>query len=74
MAERFQLFRVFDFAKGSRVYILSRSLRERGHLEPTQFRATTWLLLVAQTGASRTPSRPDRRTARPPVLREPGSR
>jgi hypothetical protein len=38
--ERFQLFRVFDFAKGPRVYILTGSLRARCHLEPMLFRAS----------------------------------
>jgi hypothetical protein len=40
VAERFHLFRVFDFAKGPRVYILPGSLRASCHLEPMLFRAT----------------------------------
>jgi hypothetical protein len=39
MAERFQLFRVFDFAHTPRVYILTGSLRANCRLEPTLFRA-----------------------------------
>jgi hypothetical protein len=40
VAERFHLFRVFDFARSPRVYVLTGSLRERCRLEPTLFRAT----------------------------------
>jgi hypothetical protein len=40
MAEQFQLFRVFDFGKAPRVYVLSGSLRVSCRLEPTLFRAT----------------------------------
>ena len=40
MAGQFHLFRVFDFGKTPRVYILTGSLRENCRLEPTQFRAT----------------------------------
>jgi hypothetical protein len=38
--ERFHLFRVFDFARMPRVYVLPGSLRLRCRLEPTLFRAT----------------------------------
>src|SRR5262249_25241635 len=38
MTEQFHLFRVFDFARTSRVYILSGSLRANGRLEPMLFR------------------------------------
>jgi len=37
---RFHLFRVFDFARVPRAYILTGSLRSRCRLEPTLFRAT----------------------------------
>ena len=40
MADQFQLFRVFDFTKGPRVYILTGSLRAACRLEPTLFLAT----------------------------------
>jgi hypothetical protein len=40
MTEKFHLFRVFDFAKTPRVYVLTGALRARCHLEPTLFRAT----------------------------------
>jgi hypothetical protein len=40
VAGRFYLFRVFDFARGPRVYILPGSLRANCHLEPTVYRAT----------------------------------
>jgi hypothetical protein len=40
MADQFQLFRVFDFAKGPRVYILTGSLKDTCTLEPTLFLAT----------------------------------
>jgi hypothetical protein len=39
VAEQFQLFRVFDFARRPRVYILTGSLRANCQLEPTMFRA-----------------------------------
>lgn len=39
MAGRFHLYRVFDFSRSPRVYVLSGSLRENCQLEPTQFRA-----------------------------------
>jgi hypothetical protein len=39
-AEKFHLFRVFNFAQRPRVYVLSGSLRCRCRLEPTAFRAT----------------------------------
>jgi hypothetical protein len=39
-AERFHLFRVFDFAQSPRVYVLSGSLRRTCRLEATVFRAT----------------------------------
>jgi hypothetical protein len=40
MTEKFHLFRVFDFARSPRVYILSGSLRSTLHLDLTLFRAT----------------------------------
>lgn len=40
VAERFQLFRIFDFARTPRAYVLTGSLRSRCQLEPTLFRAT----------------------------------
>jgi hypothetical protein len=40
MTEKFHLFRVFDFARMPRVYILTGSLRATCQLEPIQFRAT----------------------------------
>ncbi len=40
MTEKFHLFRVFDFARRPRVYILPGSLRANCPLEPTLFRAT----------------------------------
>jgi hypothetical protein len=40
MMEKFHLFRVFDFSKKPRVYILTGSLKERCQLEAIQFRAT----------------------------------
>ena len=40
MAEQFHLFRVFDFGRTPRAYILTGSLKENCHLEPTLFRAT----------------------------------
>ena len=40
MAEQFHLFRVFDFGRTPRVYILAGSLKDNCHLEPTQYRAT----------------------------------
>ena len=40
VADRFHLFRVFDFARTTRVYILTGSLKENCQLEPTQYRAT----------------------------------
>jgi hypothetical protein len=40
MADKFHLFRVFDFGRTPRVYILTGSLKENCRLEPTQFRAT----------------------------------
>lgn len=39
MAEQFQLFRVFDFGKGPRVYILTGALTATCRLEPTVYRA-----------------------------------
>jgi hypothetical protein len=38
--ERFHLFRVFDFARKPRAYILTGSLRTTCRLEPMVFRAT----------------------------------
>jgi hypothetical protein len=40
MADQFHLFRVFDFGRTPRVYILTGSLKENCRLEPTQYRAT----------------------------------
>ena len=40
MADKFHLFRVFDFGRTPRVYILTGSLKENCQLEPTQYRAT----------------------------------
>jgi hypothetical protein len=40
MTDKFYLFRVFDFARTPRLYILNGSLRARCRLEPTVFRAT----------------------------------
>jgi len=40
MTEKFHLFRVFNFARTPRVYILTGSLRVNCHLEPMLFRAT----------------------------------
>jgi hypothetical protein len=40
MTDKFQLFRVFDFTRRPRVYILAGSLRSACRLEPTLFRAT----------------------------------
>jgi len=39
-ADRFQLYRVFEFARRPRVYVLAGSLRERCRLEPAVYRAT----------------------------------
>ena len=39
MIEKFHLFRVFDFARTPRVYILTGSLWENCQLEPIQFMA-----------------------------------
>jgi len=40
MTDKFHLFRVFDFGRMPRAYILTGSLREKCQLEPTQYRAT----------------------------------
>jgi hypothetical protein len=40
MAAHFHLFRVFDFGREPRIYILTGSLKANCRLEPTQFRAT----------------------------------
>lgn len=40
MAEQFHLFRVFDFGRTPRVYILPGPLKNNLRLEPTQYRAT----------------------------------
>jgi hypothetical protein len=40
MAGQFHLFRVFDFGRAPRAYILTGSLKATCHLEPTQYRAT----------------------------------
>ena len=39
MTEKFHLFRVFDFSRTPRVYILTGSLRVNCQLDPVQFRA-----------------------------------
>jgi hypothetical protein len=39
-SEQFQLFRVFDYGRVTRVYVLHGALTATCHLEPTQFRAT----------------------------------
>lgn len=38
--DRFHLFRVFDFGRSPRLYILPGSLRDTCSLEPTLYRAT----------------------------------
>lgn len=38
-SDRFQLFRVFDFSKAPRVYVLSGAISQVCRLEPIQFRA-----------------------------------
>jgi hypothetical protein len=40
MTDTFHLFRVFDYGRNPRVYILTGSLRSNCRLEPTQYRAT----------------------------------
>jgi hypothetical protein len=40
MADKFHLFRVFDFGRTPRVYILPGSLKDNCRLEPMQYRAT----------------------------------
>lgn len=40
MTDKFHLFRVFDFGRTPRVYILTGSLKSTCQLEPTQYRAT----------------------------------
>ena len=40
MAEQFHLFRVFDFGRSPRVYILTGSLKANCKLDPIQFRVT----------------------------------
>jgi hypothetical protein len=40
MADQFHLFRLFDFDRSPRVYILTGSLKENCRLVPTQYRAT----------------------------------
>jgi len=39
MPDQFQLFRVVDFGRGPRAYVLAGSLQTNCRLEPTQFRA-----------------------------------
>jgi hypothetical protein len=39
-AEQFQLFRVFDYGRATRIYVLHGALTASCHLEPTLFRAT----------------------------------
>ena len=41
MAAQFHLFRVFDFGREARVYILTGSLKANCKLDPIQFRVTT---------------------------------
>jgi hypothetical protein len=38
--ERFQLYRVFDFARNPRIYIVPGSLSQRCSLEPVAYRAS----------------------------------
>jgi hypothetical protein len=40
MAKQYRLYRVFDFSRSARVYVLSGSLRETCRLTPAQFLAT----------------------------------
>jgi hypothetical protein len=40
LPERFRLYRVFDFGRGPRVFVLKGSLRKTCQLEPTQYRAS----------------------------------
>ena len=40
VGERIHLFRVFDFGRAPRAYVLAGPLGERCRLEPTLFRAT----------------------------------
>jgi len=53
MADQFHLFRVFDFGRTPRVYILTGSLKANCRLEPTQYRATIW---EKREGIKRSPS------------------
>ena len=39
--EKFQLYRVFDFGRGPRVFVLPGALRRACQLEPTQYLAAT---------------------------------
>jgi hypothetical protein len=39
LAARYQLYRVFDFARSPRIYVLPGSLRESCHLEAVEFLA-----------------------------------
>jgi hypothetical protein len=49
--EKYHLYRVFDFARDPRLYILHGSLREMCRLDPIQFRATLALSPKAQLRA-----------------------
>ena len=40
VGEQFHLYRVFDFARAPRAYVLTGPLRGRCLLEPTQYLAT----------------------------------
>jgi hypothetical protein len=39
--ERFQLYRVFDFARTPRIYVIPGALSQKCHLEPVQYRDST---------------------------------
>jgi hypothetical protein len=39
LAARYQLYRVFDFARSPRVYVLTGSLHQSCHLEPVEYLA-----------------------------------
>ena len=38
--ERFRLYRVFDFSRSARIYVVTGALSQRCRLEPVAFRAT----------------------------------
>jgi hypothetical protein len=41
--EKFQLYRVFDFGRGPRVFVLEGALSHSCQMEPTQYRAAARL-------------------------------